>query len=703
VFAPAGGGAPPPSEGDRDPRRSGDWGNNGFNGRHASNGYGGSNVPPLPAGFATTKLPAAGGGGGGEGGDIMLSYSAVVETTTTVYYEDGRTGQVPLSRGAYGASLHPVDAARASLGPAFVGDDPQGYVFASDGLPGAVAGTQGPWASLLREKTGGVVAIGPAGGGSRGGSGGLGFLMDETVADEESGGGATATATAAGGGKVVETAEGDGPSLEEKNDDDEAAAAPPGDEDPKAKKAREKAEKEAKKAAEKAEKEAKKSAEKAEKEAKKAAEKAEKEAKKAAEKAEKEAAKQEKEEVAQKKKEDEAAAAEQTQLTEGELTNLMFIILDSVAREVAMEDLAGGSNKKDPISTEDGGGSGGSAASEERLRKLESGVQTLLRKERVGPAGGVYSTTASLGWNAPSGAEGQTASILDTIDAQQKLQLAQARTFQEQTEALLGLVKETLTEQRATWAAQRLLAQKETDVQRREVELQAAALRRRQADSVRQSLNDDARDAVRDAMVRLSGEMEAALAVEGATGAAAGGGGASGGGRVLGGAQGEVETTFKSNWGRMLHSGANWGQASVELQRARGGVDGDIDFAATGASSASSASSARGEQQQQQQQPRIFLRKAPPQGATHSLSAEELRWHALFEQMDRKHDGSLTRADFVQAIRSSPALAKELHDLLGLPEHIRQEDGSRDVRFISCLFLFIIFFALCDRHFCSCN
>ena len=53
--------------------------------------------------------------------------------------------------------------------------------------------------------------------------------------------------------------------------------------------------------------------------------------------------------------------------------------------------------------------------------------------------------------------------------------------------------------------------------------------------------------------------------------------------------------------------------------------------------------------------------------------------------------------------QEAKALAKELHDLLGLPEHIRQEDGSRDVRFISCLFLFIIFFALCDRHFCSCN
>ena len=41
-------------------------------------------------------------------------------------------------------------------------------------------------------------------------------------------------------------------------------------------------------------------------------------------------------------------------------------------------------------------------------------------------------------------------------------------------------------------------------------------------------------------------------------------------------------------------------------------------------------------------------------------------------------DGFLTRLDFICAIRSNKEIAKELHDLLGLPYRIRQEDGSRD-------------------------
>ena len=67
--------------------------------------------------------------------------------------------------------------------------------------------------------------------------------------------------------------------------------------------------------------------------------------------------------------------------------------------------------------------------------------------------------------------------------------------------------------------------------------------------------------------------------------------------------------------------------------------------------------------------------KEPPTG-----DIMEPRWHTLFEKVDRNADGCLTRVEFIRAIRSSPALAKELHELLGLPEHIRQEDGSRDVR-----------------------
>ena len=45
---------------------------------------------------------------------------------------------------------------------------------------------------------------------------------------------------------------------------------------------------------------------------------------------------------------------------------------------------------------------------------------------------------------------------------------------------------------------------------------------------------------------------------------------------------------------------------------------------------------------------------------------------------DRNGDGEISRTEFVKCINEDQDLARELHDLLGLPEHIRQEDGTRD-------------------------
>lgn len=55
------------------------------------------------------------------------------------------------------------------------------------------------------------------------------------------------------------------------------------------------------------------------------------------------------------------------------------------------------------------------------------------------------------------------------------------------------------------------------------------------------------------------------------------------------------------------------------------------------------------------------------------------RWRELFELIDRNHDGHLSRLEFIKCINESPELAHELHELLELPEHIRQEDGTRDI------------------------
>ena len=58
---------------------------------------------------------------------------------------------------------------------------------------------------------------------------------------------------------------------------------------------------------------------------------------------------------------------------------------------------------------------------------------------------------------------------------------------------------------------------------------------------------------------------------------------------------------------------------------------------------------------------------------------EEPRWRRLFDVIDRNGDGMLSRIEVIKTINGSPALAHELHELLGTPEHIRQEDGTRDV------------------------
>ena len=66
------------------------------------------------------------------------------------------------------------------------------------------------------------------------------------------------------------------------------------------------------------------------------------------------------------------------------------------------------------------------------------------------------------------------------------------------------------------------------------------------------------------------------------------------------------------------------------------------------------------------------------EGEKRGENLQKMRWNSLFERMDRNKDGFLTRLDFICAIRSNKEIAKELHDLLGLPYRIRQEDGSRD-------------------------
>jgi Ca2+-binding EF-hand superfamily protein len=62
-----------------------------------------------------------------------------------------------------------------------------------------------------------------------------------------------------------------------------------------------------------------------------------------------------------------------------------------------------------------------------------------------------------------------------------------------------------------------------------------------------------------------------------------------------------------------------------------------------------------------------------------SKEEQERRWRALFDRIDRNSDGHLTRVELLAALRrASPEVTRELHELLGIPERVRQEDGTRD-------------------------
>jgi hypothetical protein len=52
---------------------------------------------------------------------------------------------------------------------------------------------------------------------------------------------------------------------------------------------------------------------------------------------------------------------------------------------------------------------------------------------------------------------------------------------------------------------------------------------------------------------------------------------------------------------------------------------------------------------------------------------------ALFDQIDRVGSGSLTRRDIIVAIRRDGEKKRQLREILGFPDHIYQEDGTRDV------------------------
>ena len=62
------------------------------------------------------------------------------------------------------------------------------------------------------------------------------------------------------------------------------------------------------------------------------------------------------------------------------------------------------------------------------------------------------------------------------------------------------------------------------------------------------------------------------------------------------------------------------------------------------------------------------LTNPPLEGAAATAAA------AAFHKMDKNGDGVLSRIEVVKALRSDPAI----RELLNLPAHIRQEDGSRD-------------------------
>eukprot|EP00854_Cymbomonas_tetramitiformis_P023326 gene23326-28226_t len=55
------------------------------------------------------------------------------------------------------------------------------------------------------------------------------------------------------------------------------------------------------------------------------------------------------------------------------------------------------------------------------------------------------------------------------------------------------------------------------------------------------------------------------------------------------------------------------------------------------------------------------------------MTIEELR--VIYDKLDKDHNGLVSRSEVILGIRREPKIAAALN----LPEHIRQEDGTRDI------------------------
>merc|ERR1712039_674463 len=64
-------------------------------------------------------------------------------------------------------------------------------------------------------------------------------------------------------------------------------------------------------------------------------------------------------------------------------------------------------------------------------------------------------------------------------------------------------------------------------------------------------------------------------------------------------------------------------------------------------------------------------------GAASGMSepAEHKRLREIFQKVDLNGDGSLNKRELIKMLRQNPDVAS----FFGLPTHIRQEDGSRDL------------------------
>jgi hypothetical protein len=65
------------------------------------------------------------------------------------------------------------------------------------------------------------------------------------------------------------------------------------------------------------------------------------------------------------------------------------------------------------------------------------------------------------------------------------------------------------------------------------------------------------------------------------------------------------------------------------------------------------------------------LQKLPSKG---DIEAETGFLREIFDEVDRSHDGHVSKIELIKTCRKKPGVA----DFFGLPQHIRQEDGSRD-------------------------